>query len=176
MDSPQSTLHGCRHQWKAVAATAVLFALISADCCVNSYGPTPDPNHPAANPAVLAAGFVFATGLLQPLLPASILMLACAGLSGLSSVLEKLLSWKELRRVADLSYDVYLLHPLIIMGVWSVLPPSRWFDPNDLLPFTAVACLVITLSFATAFVHYRMVQSVTKLLGMNSTSVKRKMS
>ncbi len=169
-----SRASACRHQWKAVAVAGLLSALITADCCTNSYGSKPNPDHPAANPAILAIGFVFHTGLLQPLLPASILVLACAGLGGPSAVLAKLLSSGVLRWVADISFDVYLLHPLVIMGIWSVLPPSLWFDPGNSLPFIAVTCLVCLLSFATAVLHGNLVLRMTALLGLHQVSPKRK--
>lgn len=152
-----------RNQWKAGTATVLLSALIIADCCTNSYGPKPDPNHPAANPAVLAVGFVFVTGLLQPLLPALILLLACAGLGGPYGVLAKALSIRPLKWVADVSYDVYLLHPLLIMGVWSVLPPSEWFNPKDPRPFFAVTCLACVLSLVTGSLHGKAVQALTSV-------------
>lgn len=157
-----------------MAVAGLLSALITADCRTNSYGPKPNPDHPAANPAILAIGFVFHTGLLQPLLPASILVLACAGVGRPSAVLAKLLSAGVLRWVADISFDVYLLHPLVIMGIWSALPPSSWFDPEEPLPFIAVTCLVCLLSFAAAVLHGNLVHRGTALLGLDKLPPKRK--
>lgn len=153
----------CRHQNKVMSASVVLAALVVADCRTNSYGPDPDPDHPAANPAVLAVGFVLVTGLLQPLLPFCLLLLSCAGLSGAPRVLSGALSVRVLKWVADVSYDVYLLHPMVIMGLWSVLPPSAWFTPDSVLPFWAVTCLVMALSIVAAVLHMKFVSSVTRL-------------
>lgn len=146
-----------------MASAALLSALIIADCCTNSYGPRPDPKHPAAHPAILAVGFVFVTGLLQPLLPTSILILTCAGMRGPSAVLARMFSNGMLKWVADVSYDVYLLHPIVIMGVWSVLPPSEWFEPSKPLPFFGVTCVVCFVSLATGFLQGKMVQRVMRI-------------
>ena len=156
-----------------MAVAGLLSALITADCRTNSYGPKPNPDHPAANPAILAIGFVFHTGLLQPLLPASVLVLACAGVGRTSAVIAKFLSTDVLRWVADISFDVYLLHPLVIMGVWSLLPPSLWFDPGNPWPFIAVTCLVCLLSFAAAKLHGNLVHRVTALLSLHQLLPKK---
>ena len=144
---------------------ALLLALIIADCRTNSYGPQPDPSHPAANAGVLALGFVLVTGLLQPLLPFLAVLLSCARLPGLHwAVLHGVLTCAPLRWVADVSYDVYLLHPIVIMAVWTVLPPSQWFDPKQALPFAGVTGLVVALSLATAWLHGRAVAGLINIL------------
>jgi peptidoglycan/LPS O-acetylase OafA/YrhL len=157
-----------RHQHKLLSATLALAAIVVGDCCTNSYGPAPDANHPAANPAILAVGFVFVTGLLQPLLPFCLLLLSCAGFNGLPSALSKLLSVRALSWVADVSYDVYLLHPLVIMAVWSALPPSEWFDPTRPLTFWGVTSIVIALSFVSAAFHKSVVSLIVKALSLRS--------
>ena len=98
-------------------------------------------------------GFVFITGLLQPLLPFLLVLLACARLPGPSAALHRVLTWTPLKWVADVSYDVYLLHPIVILCVWSVLPPSAWYDPANAWPFVCVAALVLVLSFGAATLH-----------------------
>lgn len=140
-----------------------LLALIIADCRTNSYGPAPDPEHPGANLVTLAVGFVLVSGLLQPLLPCLVLLLACAKLPGPSALLGRVLSWGLFRWVSDLSYDVYLLHPIVIFAVWCVLPPSVWFDPNHAAPFLHVTCLVVALSFCAAYLHSRLVGAAMKM-------------
>ena len=150
------TLH--RHQGKVAVAAVALLALMVADYRTNSYGPTPDPKHPGANPATLAVGFVLVTGLLQPLVPCLAILLACAKLpDGPSALLGRALSWRGFRWVAGLSYDVYLLHPIVILAVWCVLPPSEWFDPDDPAPFLRVTCLVVVISFGAAYLHSKLV-------------------
>ena len=141
-----------------------LLALVIADCRSNSYGATPDASHPAANPAVLAVAFVLVTGLLQPMVPCLMLLLACAKLPGVSALLGSFLSMAAFQWVADLSYDVYLLHPIVILAVWCVLPPSVWFDPHHATPFLLVTCLVVAMSFGVAYLHKRLVGAATSMV------------
>ena len=153
-------MHLFRHGGKVACAATALLALLTVNCCTNSYGAQPDPSHPAANPAVLAVGFVFIDGLLQPMLPFLLILLACAQLPGPSAALRKVLTCTPLKRVADVSYDVYLLHPIVILCVWSVLPPSVWFDPAGAWPFLGVAALVLALSLGAAVLHGWVVSAV----------------
>ncbi len=46
--------------------------------------------------------------------------------------------------------------------VWSVMPPSVWFSPDKPLRFAAVACLVLAMSAALAWLQNRLWAS-TKL-------------
>lgn len=43
----------------------------------------------------------------------------------------------------------------VIFMVWSKLPPSAWFFPDKPLNFAAIACLVLSLSTAFAWMQNR---------------------
>lgn len=42
----------------------------------------------------------------------------------------------------------------VIYGVWSVLPPSSWFSFSNPAAFAMVACLVLALSAAAAWMQH----------------------
>lgn len=72
-----------------------------------------DPAHPTADPVILGGAIILQMGLISPLFTVFSLLLTTSGQTGLSKRLADALSNQLLARVADLSYDMYLLHPLV---------------------------------------------------------------
>ena len=69
--------------------------------------------------------------------------------------LTRALSWRAWRVVAEASYDLYLLHPMVMLAVWSAFPPSSWFalpDPSP-LAFLGATAAVFVVSLAAATAH-----------------------
>ena len=129
------------------------------------YGPEPDPHHAAANPIVLALGFVVFTGLLQPLLPCMILLLTCSGrIEGFMNPLASFLSARWLSSVASKSFDIYLLHPIVIMCVWSVHPPSKWLESPKAQSFLTILSVVLTLTWCAACLQSHVVAALMSIL------------
>jgi peptidoglycan/LPS O-acetylase OafA/YrhL len=118
----------------------------------NRFGPEPDPSHPLASQQALIVGVAGVTGLLQP---AALTYLLLYAVLGVSKSLSRALSWQCWRLVSAASYDVYLLHPMVMYGVWSALPPGSWFAlPNPSpLRFVAVTGAVLGGSLVLARAH-----------------------
>ena len=129
------------------------------------YGPVPDPDHAAANPIVLALGFVLFTGLLQPLLPCMILLLTCNGrIEGFLNPLARFLSARWLLNIESKSFDIYLLHPIVIMCVWSVHPPSQWLESPKAQSFLTILVFVFTSTWCAACLQSHVVTSLMSIL------------
>ena len=160
----------CRHCHKLAAVTIALLWLIIIDLRISTYGATPNPHHPAANPMVLALAFVVFTGLMQPLLPCLILLLTCNGqVKGFMNPVASLLSAKWLSRLANMSFDIYLLHPIVILCIWSIYPPSTWLESPDMRSFVALVAVVLITTSCVASLHKRIVTSmVSCLVGLNN--------
>ena len=77
-----------------------------------------------------------------------------------------------LTKISDISFDIYLLHPIIIMALWSYYPPSSWFDPADARPFFIAVLGIFTASVAAAWFHLRLVNCTKMLMmGMLNTMI-----
>ncbi len=103
----------CR--WRRQITAVMLLASIPAfgGCFQYKIGAVHEPDHPLADRVVFSLAFTFVVGLLCPLVPACLLALVCTRQPGLSKLLGRLLSMKMLNGLADVSYEVYLLHPLV---------------------------------------------------------------
>ena len=88
----------------------LLAASLLAGCAQNKVGLMPDPQHMLADPLLLGFSFTFVAGFLSPLLPALLLALTTTGEWG---ALARGLSGRSLTWLAGVSYDIYLLHPLV---------------------------------------------------------------
>ena len=82
-------------------------------CSLDRIGPVPDPEHPLADPIIFFAAFTLGQGFFLPLLPALTLLLTTMQLPGPLALLTRLLSHGILARLADVSYEMYLLHPVV---------------------------------------------------------------
>ena len=129
-------------------------ALLCATLLGNRYGPEPVEGHPLNSPAAKVIGVAGVTGLLQP---AALTLLVCCAVLGVSRRVTRALAWTGWRRMADVSYEMYLIHPMVMYAVWTVLPPSAWFDVQkpSALAFLAVSAIVMWCSVGLAKVHHR---------------------
>lgn len=132
----------------ALAAGALLCATLFS----NRFGPEAVAGHPLNTPAAKVVGVAGITGLLQP---AALTFLLCCAVLGASRRVTRVLSWKGWRQVAEVSYDMYLIHPMVMYGVWTLLPPSAWFDvaKPSALKFVGVSSVVFWASFGLAKMH-----------------------
>ena len=121
----------CRHSNKLSAATFAIFVVINAGSAKPKIGYQPDPLHPMADPAALFAAFVVLVGLVQPSLPALILLLTTTSQSGPAGAAAAFLSRPIFQKLAGISYDLYLLHPLVCMRI---LPHPLTPNLNTLHP------------------------------------------
>jgi peptidoglycan/LPS O-acetylase OafA/YrhL len=100
----------------------MLAGLLLGGCAQNKVGLVPEPQHTLADPWVLGFAFTFIAGFLSPLLPALLLALSTtheqeALACGLSS---RTLTW-----LGGISYDIYLLHPLVRVYLTT---PIEWLE------------------------------------------------
>jgi peptidoglycan/LPS O-acetylase OafA/YrhL len=131
----------------AAAAASLLFLTLFG----NRFGPYPDPTHPLADPATLLVGAVGVTGLLQPASLAFLIALAVVAPS--ESRISRVLSARAWGVVSDVSYDVYLLHPMVVLGVWTVFPPSTWFHVTQPKPWAFLGVSTVVLGASTLAAH-----------------------
>ncbi|KAK9907547.1 hypothetical protein WJX75_005734 [Coccomyxa subellipsoidea] len=124
-----------------------------AGCFVNKVGPHSDPTHLLANPINCAFAYVVITGVLSPLLPALTLLLITSKGVGTPSAVTRLFSAPVFKWLADITYNIYLIHPLVMFCMWLVLPPSVWFAPDQPLTFALVSCLALALSIIATWAH-----------------------
>lgn len=132
----------------ALLAGALLYGTLVS----NRFGPAPVEGHPLNSPAAKVVGVAGITGFAQP---AALTFLLCCAVLGLSQHVTRALSWRGWRPVADVSYDIYLLHPMVMYAVWTVLPPSAWFDVEkpSALKFITVSSVVFWVSLGVARLH-----------------------
>ncbi|KAK9819568.1 hypothetical protein WJX81_007717 [Elliptochloris bilobata] len=135
------------HTWQGalLAATALGAAAVVAALRENRFGDLPDPSHRFASPALMG-------GQMRAALAAPALV-----------------------RLAAISYDIFLLHPLVILAIFAVLPPSAWFSPSNPLPFLGVTAVVLLASAGAARVHSTLwTAAVARLSGwLNALSEKK---
>jgi peptidoglycan/LPS O-acetylase OafA/YrhL len=106
----------CRHRNKLAAAAAALLAVVLAASAEQKIGYRPDPASIMAHPAALFAGFVLLAGLLQAAAPALVLAMAITTARqgvGPWAHAARFLSAPAFLGFADITYDIYLLHPLV---------------------------------------------------------------
>ena len=103
----------CR--WRRQLTALMLLAAVPAfgGCFQYKIGAAHEPDHPLADRVLFSLAFTFVVGFLCPLVPSCLLALVCTKQPGLSRLLGQLLSTKLLSGLADVSYEVYLLHPLV---------------------------------------------------------------
>ena len=82
-------------------------------CFQYKVGAAHEPDHPLSDRVLFSFAFTFVVGVFCPLVPTCLLALVCSGQPGLSRLLARLLSSRALSALADVSYEVYLLHPLV---------------------------------------------------------------
>ncbi|BDA51508.1 hypothetical protein COCOBI_19-0630 [Coccomyxa sp. Obi] len=142
-------------------------------CFVNKVGPHKDLAHPLSNPVRLTFAYIIIQGVLSPLLPATTLLLTTTQqpAAAASAILAKVLGSTAFKWLADITYDIYLTHALVFLGIWYVLPPSTWFAPDQPQTFAIVSCLVLGACTLAAWVHNR---CWGKLLGSFTTRYQAK--
>lgn len=103
----------CR--WRARVLIVMVLAAIPAfgGCFQYKVGAVPDPQHPLADRAAFTFAITVIVGVLSPLTAACLLALLCTRQPGPARLLSRLLSSRMLAALADVSYDIYLLHPLV---------------------------------------------------------------
>lgn len=127
----------------------VMVASICGGLGMNILGAREDPTHPFSQKGPMFFSFVIFLGVVHP---ATIALAAVYVASAEKKPNEKVaatVSW-----FAKQTYDVFLLHPLLLMLIFSVFPPSTWFFTADTSPaakFFAVGALTLALS---AFAGY----------------------
>lgn len=141
---------------RAIIKSLLLIAvtLISAGMGVNIIGPEEDLAHPFNQKAILFFLFVIFFGVLLP----AIIALAVVYMASIeekpSEKVAAIISWS-----ARQTYDVFLLHPLVLILLFTVFPPSTWFfagDSASTMSFFAFGALTLTLSVLGGYLQRAM--------------------
>ena len=91
-------------------------------CFQYKVGAAHDPQHPLSDRGTFTFAVTVIVGILSPLTAACLLALLCTRQLGPARLLSRLLSSRMLAALADVSYDIYLLHPLVsILSTWGPL-------------------------------------------------------
>ena len=115
LGSTRSHAHecACRLRGALLAAACLVGVAVAAGLFKNRFGVLPDPASEFADPVLLAFGFVALPGALQPLAAAALVVLAaCVPRGAQPAWLCAALGSRALASLADLSYSIFLLHPL----------------------------------------------------------------
>ncbi|EIE18239.1 hypothetical protein COCSUDRAFT_45501 [Coccomyxa subellipsoidea C-169] len=138
---------------------------------VNKNGPQVDPNHIMADPVNLAFAFIGIRGVLSPVLPALTLALITNKRMGETSMVARAFSLPVFQWLAGITYDIFLTHPLVLLCVWYILPPSVWFAPDRPYTFALVTCISFSLSAAFAWLHNRAWSNLMEMIRSKSNDV-----
>ncbi|KAK9907461.1 hypothetical protein WJX75_004077 [Coccomyxa subellipsoidea] len=134
-----------RHSTGLHALWACLALSNFAGCFVNKVGPQLDPTHLMANPMNCAFAYILIAGVLSPLLPALTLLLVTSKGVGTPSAVTNLFSLPVFKWFADITYDIFIIHPLVMFGMWFVLPPSLWYYRKRLLRIAPAYYLMLVV-------------------------------
>ena len=98
-----------------LAGCLALSAFTALTLTYPRFGPEPDPSHYLAQIFPLFVGYVLTPGLVQPLAAATAVLVVTAGSQGggMCARVAHLLSQPAFLRLADLSYNFFLLHPMV---------------------------------------------------------------
>lgn len=73
--------------------------------------------------------------------------------------------------LAARTYSVFLLHPLVIFGLFQLVPVTSWFGPLEAFStYCIISGLAITISFASAWLQDSLLEKLTGAAGMRTKS------
>jgi peptidoglycan/LPS O-acetylase OafA/YrhL len=161
---------GSRHRKQIKYLLCFLLFGIAAGLPLNKMGAQADPAHPLANKGLMFFGFVISLGVIQPATIAlAIVYLATDnGSSNPSNKTERVLSW-----LAAQTYDVYLLHPLVLFAIFWFVPPSTWFFKGSAaspISFFGLGAVTLLLSILAGYLQ-RGVGSTIALVASHGAQV-----
>eukprot|EP00884_Botryococcus_braunii_P009350 jgi/Botrbrau1/18416/Bobra.0072s0009.1 len=136
----------------------ILLLSISAGLGVNKVGAQEDVTHPLSNKGLMFVGFVLSLGIIQPATIALATVYVASGPEKPGGKLAAVLSW-----VADQTYDIYLLHPLVLFILFGAIPPSTWFFKGPAASkttFFAFGALTLALSIMAGHVQRALCSAV----------------
>eukprot|EP00884_Botryococcus_braunii_P015985 jgi/Botrbrau1/306/Bobra.0022s0272.2 len=135
-----------RHRRAAGCALCLMLVNFVWVIMTNKIGGESHPEYLISNKWVLFAGFVGYLGIIQPAAMALAILCLVSDPWKPNKTVARAISW-----MSDQTYDVYLLHPLVLMGLISLFPPSTWFFSGNAstppaMAFWAFGALTLALS------------------------------
>lgn len=129
----------------------ILLLSIGGGLGLNKLGAQEDATHPLSNKGLMFVGFVISLGIIQPATVALAILYFASEKEKPGGRLAKGVSW-----TANQTYDVYLLHPLVLFMLFWAVPPSGWFFSGaaaSKATFFAFGALTLTLSILAGYLQ-----------------------
>lgn len=132
----------------------ILLIGISGGLALNKMGAREDPAHPLSQKGLMFVGFVISLGILQPATVALAVVYMASAEDKPSEKVAFTVSW-----LAKQTYDIYLLHPLVLIFLFMISPPSLWFftgTSSSAARFFLFGALTLALSMLGGYVQRRL--------------------
>lgn len=119
-------------------------------------------------PTSLGLSTAIDTYLFALLISYVLLYLRAQSAVGESGAIHRFLAWRGFRPIARLSYSAYLLHPLVILFLWSRLPLAA-AEMDELKLWILILCCVLA-SLAAASILFLLIERPFHRLGRKLTA------
>jgi hypothetical protein len=155
----------CRRRQEIKRLLGFLVVVMTVAHFVNLAGPEKDPNHIMWNPLCLFAGLVGFMSIVQPATIALAIVIFASSSWKPSPTLSAAISC-----LSSQTYEVFLLHPLILIFLFEAFPPSTWYFTGARPPlglFWAFGALTFALSILGGYV----VRAVCSAVALGASKV-----
>eukprot|EP00884_Botryococcus_braunii_P020302 jgi/Botrbrau1/6956/Bobra.0215s0033.1 len=120
----------------------------------NKFGPESRPEYWIANKWVLFAGFVGHVTIIQPSAVTLAILYVASDPWKPPKAVAAAISW-----MSEQTYDIFLVHVFVLIGLFTVFPPSKWFFSAPTPPFGAYmgfTALALALSILVGYLQRAM--------------------
>lgn len=121
---------------------------------MNKMGAREDSAHPLSQKGLMFVGFVISLGIVQPATVALATIYLASTADKPSEKVVTTISW-----LAEQTYDIYLLHPFVLIFLFWIFPPSMWFftgTSSSAARFFTFGALTLALSMLGGYFQRRL--------------------